>query len=44
VATKYLGHYLGWKRLLERFGDHLNSDLWLTLAVGQHEVQQCSGT
>ncbi len=44
VATKYLGHYLGWKRLLKRFGDHLNSALWLTLAVGQHEVQQCSGT
>ena len=41
VATKYLGHYLGWRRMLERFGDPLNSALWLTLAVGRNEIQQC---
>lgn len=39
VATKYLGHYLGWRRMIERFGDHLNSALWLTLAVGQYHLQ-----
>lgn len=40
VATKYLDHYLGWRRMIERFGEHLNSSLWLTLAIGHHELQQ----
>lgn len=44
VATKYLSHYLGWRRMIERFGDHLNSALWLTLMVGRHESQQSWGT
>ncbi|EAY56993.1 MAG: probable transposase [Leptospirillum rubarum] len=44
VATSYLGHYLGWRRMLERFGDHLNSALWLTLALGRDGMQQGSGT
>ena len=39
VATKYLGHYPGWRRMIERFGDHLNSALWLTLAVAQYHLQ-----
>jgi transposase-like protein len=37
VATKYLGHYLGWRRMLERFGASLGPDLWLNLAVGHYE-------
>ena len=44
VATKYLSHYLGWRRMIERFGDHLNSALWLALMVGRHESQQSWGT
>jgi len=43
-ATKYLGHYLGWRRMLERFGDPLSSALWLTLSVGRQELQLVSGT
>ena len=37
VATKYLGPNLGWRRMLERFGDSLGPDLWLALAVGHYE-------
>ena len=44
VATKYLAHYLGWRRMLERFGDHLNSALWLTLSIGHQELQHDWGT
>ncbi len=40
VATKYLNHYLGWRRMIETFGEHLNSALWLTLSAGRHELQQ----
>jgi transposase-like protein len=40
VATKYLDHYLGWRRMIETFGEHLNSALWLTLSLGRHELQQ----
>ncbi len=39
VATKYLDHYLGWRRMIETFGEHLNSPLWLTLSLGRHELQ-----
>ena len=44
VATKYLDHYLGWRRMLERFGDRLDSALWLGLAVGSNGLQYESGT
>jgi len=44
VATKYLDHYLGWRRMIETFGEHLNSALWLTLSVGHHELQHESVT
>ena len=44
VATSYLAHYLGWRRMIERFGNHLNSALWLTLSTGHHELQQGWGT
>ncbi len=37
VATQYLGHYLGWRRMLERFGASLGPDLWLALAIGHSE-------
>ena len=37
VATKYLGHYLGWRRMIERFGASLDPALWLTLAIGHYE-------
>ena len=40
VATKYLDHYLGWRRMIEIFGKHLNSTLWLTLSLCRHELQQ----
>ena len=40
VATKYLDHYLGWRRMIEAFGEHLNSTLGLTLSIGRHELQQ----
>ena len=40
VATKYLDHYLGWRRMIETFGEHLNSALWLTLSIGRQELQQ----
>ena len=36
VATKYLGHYLGWRRMIERFGASLGPALWLTLAIGRY--------
>ena len=44
VATKYLDHYLGWRRMIEIFGEHLNSTLWLTLSLGHHELQHESVT
>ena len=33
-------HYLGWRRMTETFGEHLNSALWLTLSVGRHKLKQ----
>ena len=39
VATKYLDHYLGWRRMIETFGEHLNSALRLTLSIGGYEQQ-----
>jgi hypothetical protein len=34
VATKYLDSYLGWRRQIDRDGDHLSTDRWLIAAVG----------
>lgn len=34
VATKYLPHYLGWRRTLERFGAALTPSLFLAQALG----------
>ena len=33
VATKYLGHYLGWRRLIERYRDTITPDLCLLEAI-----------
>ena len=32
-------YYLGWRRMIETFGEHLNSALWLTLSAGRYELQ-----
>jgi len=34
VATKYLPHYLGWRRLLEKRGSELSSQTYLAAAIG----------
>ena len=44
VATQYLDHSLVWHRMIETFGEHLNSTLWLTLSIGYHELQHESVT
>jgi transposase-like protein len=43
VATKYLGNYLGWRRMLERYSPGITSRLCLQEAVGIMP-QQLSGT
>jgi hypothetical protein len=35
VATRYLDNYLGWRRLLERFGSSLQPELCLYTALGR---------
>lgn len=45
VATHYLENYLGWRRLLERFGTTLNPELCLTAALGRiRPIQQLIAT
>jgi hypothetical protein len=44
IETSSLAHYLGWRTMIERVGNHLNSALCLTLTVGQLEFQQDWGT
>ena len=34
VATKYLGNYLGWHRMLDRYGRKLDPKLCLNEAAG----------
>jgi len=34
VATAYLDHYPGWRRLVEAFGDDASRQLWLQAALG----------
>lgn len=36
VATKYLGNYLGWRRLLDRFQDSLTAQQFLFYALRPH--------
>jgi transposase-like protein len=35
VATKYLDSYLGWRRMIDRDGDALPAERWLTAAVAE---------
>lgn len=44
VATKYLDHYLGWRRQLERERDHLTPALCLREAGGRYPMQQLTQT
>jgi hypothetical protein len=34
VATEYLGHYLGWRRIVEALGDGASRQRWLCAALG----------
>jgi len=44
VATKYLANYLGWRRLLERYGNQLNPLILLKESLGYEPVQQLTQT
>ncbi|TCL29397.1 hypothetical protein EV691_1181, partial [Azotobacter chroococcum] len=44
VATKYLTHYLGWRRLLERYKTPLNPLICLREALGRAAMQQLTQT
>jgi len=39
VATKYLGNYLGWRRMLERYHHQIKPDICLFEAVGRTSQQ-----
>jgi len=39
VATKYLGNYLGWRRMLERYQSEITPDICLFEAVGRMPQQ-----
>lgn len=39
VATKYLDHYLGWRRTVEALGDGAQPANWLLSAVGIGQYQ-----
>ena len=40
VATKYLDHYLGWRRTIEALGARPQTEAWLRRAVGNGPYQQ----
>jgi len=44
VATRYLGNYLGWRRLIERHNREISSADFLRAALGVDRVQQAMGT
>ena len=44
VATRYLGNYLGWRRLIERHDRDISSDDFLRAALGIDGVQHAMGT
>ncbi|MBX8595947.1 IS1595 family transposase [Pseudomonas cichorii] len=44
VATKYLANYLGWRRLLERYGNQVNPLILLKEALGHEPVQHLTQT
>uniref|UniRef100_UPI00048DD5F4 IS1595 family transposase n=1 Tax=Psychromonas aquimarina TaxID=444919 RepID=UPI00048DD5F4 len=39
VATKYLGNYLGWRRMLERYRTEITPEICLFEAVGRVSQQ-----
>ena len=43
VATRYLEHYLGWRRMLERYGHSVSPNLCLQEAMGRN-LQHALGT
>lgn len=44
VATKYLANYLGWRRLLERYGNGINPLICLKESLGYYPLQQLTQT
>ena len=44
VATRYLGNYLGWRRLIERHDRNISSADFLRAALGIDRVQHAMGT
>ena len=44
VATRYLGNYLGWRRLIERYDRNISSADFLRAALGIDGVQHAMGT
>jgi len=44
VATRYLGNYLGWRRLIERHGREISSADFLRATLGIDQVQHAMGT
>ena len=44
VATRYLGNYLGWRRLIERHNREISTADFLRAALGIDGVQQAMGT
>lgn len=44
VATRYLGNYLGWRRLIERHDRDISSADFLRAALGIDRVQHAMGT
>lgn len=44
VATKYLANYLGWRRLLERYGNQINPLILLRESLGHDPVQHLTQT
>lgn len=44
VSTRYLGNYLGWRRLIERHNREISSDDFLRATLGIDRVQHPTGT
>lgn len=44
VATKYLANYLGWRRLLERYGHDINPLICMRESLGHYPLQQLTQT
>lgn len=44
VATKYLANYLGWRRLLERYGNDINPLMCMRESLGYYPLQQLTQT